>query len=72
MLARTGGSKGAAEGCGSLLPWHWPGALVVERLAAALELFGRHLRQILREGFCRKFCLTAVRYMIRPLVLRRG
>ena len=40
MLARTGGSEGATEGCGSLLPWHWPCALVVEQLTAALELFG--------------------------------
>ena len=24
MLARTGESEGATEGCGSLLPWHWP------------------------------------------------
>ena len=36
MLARTGGSEGATEGCGSLLPWHWPCALVVEQLTAAL------------------------------------
>jgi hypothetical protein len=49
MLARTGGSEGATEGCGSLLPWHWPRALVVEQLTAALELFGRQLRQNLRE-----------------------
>jgi hypothetical protein len=49
MLARTGGSEGATEGCGSLLPWHWPSALVVEQLTAALELFGRQLRQNLRE-----------------------
>jgi len=35
MLARTGGSEGATEGCGSLLPWHWPCALVVEQLTAA-------------------------------------
>ena len=49
MLARTGGSEGATEGCGSLLPWHWPCALVVEQLTAALELFGRQLRQNLRE-----------------------
>jgi hypothetical protein len=41
MLARTDGSEGATEGCGSLLPWHWPCALVVEQLTAALELFGR-------------------------------
>ena len=43
MLARTGESEGATEGCGSLLPWHWPCALVVE------QLFGRQLRQNLRE-----------------------
>jgi hypothetical protein len=49
MLARTGGSEGATEGCGSLLPWHWPCALVVEELTAALELFGRQLRENLRE-----------------------
>jgi hypothetical protein len=49
MLARTGESEGAAEGCGSLLPWHWPCALVVEQLTAALELFGRQLLQNLRE-----------------------
>ena len=48
-LARTGESEGSTEGCGSLLPWHWPCALVVEQLTAALELFGRQLRQILRE-----------------------
>ena len=49
MLARTGESEGATEGCSSLLPWHWPCALVVEQLTAALELFGRQLRQNLRE-----------------------
>ena len=38
MLARTGGSEGATEGCGSLLPWHWPCALVVEQLTAALDM----------------------------------
>ena len=49
MLARTGESEGATEGRGSLLPWHWPFALVVEQITAALELFGRQLRQDLRE-----------------------
>ena len=50
MLARTGESEGATEGCGSLLPWHWPCALVVEQLTASLELFGRQLRQNIRES----------------------
>jgi hypothetical protein len=49
MLARTGESEGVTEGCGSPLPWHWPCALVVEQLTAALELFRRQLRQSLRE-----------------------
>jgi hypothetical protein len=49
MLARTGDSEGATEGCGSLLLWRSRCALVVEQLTAALELFGRQLRQNLRE-----------------------
>jgi hypothetical protein len=49
MLARTGESEGATEGRGSLLSWHWSCALVVEQLTAALKLFGRQLRQDLRE-----------------------
>jgi len=48
MLARTGGSEGATEDCGLLLPWHWPCALVVEQLTVVLELF-RQLRQKLRD-----------------------
>jgi hypothetical protein len=58
MLARTGGSEGATEGCGSLLPWHWPCALVVEQLTAALELFSYLRRLALR---CSGHVVTAPR-----------